>query len=284
MVRLVKGAYWDSEIKKSQERGLAGYPVYTRKVATDVSYLAAAQRLLDAGAVFLPAIRDPQRPHRRRDPRTCRRQPGLGIPAPARHGRSALRGDRRAGEFRPAVPGLCAGRQPRGIARLPRAPAARKRRQHLVCQSHRRRQAADRRDHRRPDRAAGAAAGEAASAHSVAARSLHARAQEFARDRSRRSPALDRPARRPRRRRCASPGMPRRSSAASSSPARRSRSSTRATSDGKSAPSSRPGRSSSTEHSTAPPTPLPAWDRRPADERAAILERAADLFEATAPS
>ncbi len=39
MVRLVKGAYWDSEIKRSQERGLAGYPVYTRKVATDVSYL-----------------------------------------------------------------------------------------------------------------------------------------------------------------------------------------------------------------------------------------------------
>ncbi len=54
MVRLVKGAYWDSEIKKSQERGLDGYPVYTRKVATDVSYLAAAHRLLDAGAVFYP--------------------------------------------------------------------------------------------------------------------------------------------------------------------------------------------------------------------------------------
>ena len=54
MVRLVKGAYWDSEIKKSQERGLDGYPVYTRKVATDVSYLAAAHRLLDAGDVFYP--------------------------------------------------------------------------------------------------------------------------------------------------------------------------------------------------------------------------------------
>ena len=44
-VRLVKGAYWDSEIKRSQERGLAVYPVYTRKVATDVSYLACAGRL-----------------------------------------------------------------------------------------------------------------------------------------------------------------------------------------------------------------------------------------------
>jgi RHH-type proline utilization regulon transcriptional repressor/proline dehydrogenase/delta 1-pyrroline-5-carboxylate dehydrogenase len=54
MVRLVKGAYWDSEIKRSQERGLDGYPVYTRKVATDVSYLACARRLLDHGAAFYP--------------------------------------------------------------------------------------------------------------------------------------------------------------------------------------------------------------------------------------
>jgi RHH-type proline utilization regulon transcriptional repressor/proline dehydrogenase/delta 1-pyrroline-5-carboxylate dehydrogenase len=44
-VRLVKGAYWDSEIKRAQERGLAGYPVYTRKVTTDVSYLSCVGRL-----------------------------------------------------------------------------------------------------------------------------------------------------------------------------------------------------------------------------------------------
>jgi RHH-type transcriptional regulator, proline utilization regulon repressor / proline dehydrogenase / delta 1-pyrroline-5-carboxylate dehydrogenase len=44
-VRLVKGAYWDSEIKRGQERGLDGYPVYTRKVTTDVSYLACAGRI-----------------------------------------------------------------------------------------------------------------------------------------------------------------------------------------------------------------------------------------------
>ncbi len=54
MVRLVKGAYWDSEIKRTQERGLDGYPVYTRKVATDVSYLACAGRLLDGGELFSP--------------------------------------------------------------------------------------------------------------------------------------------------------------------------------------------------------------------------------------
>jgi RHH-type transcriptional regulator, proline utilization regulon repressor / proline dehydrogenase / delta 1-pyrroline-5-carboxylate dehydrogenase len=44
-VRLVKGAYWDSEIKRAQERGLDGYPVYTRKMNTDVAYLACAGRL-----------------------------------------------------------------------------------------------------------------------------------------------------------------------------------------------------------------------------------------------
>ncbi|HEX3862798.1 MAG TPA: bifunctional proline dehydrogenase/L-glutamate gamma-semialdehyde dehydrogenase PutA [Stellaceae bacterium] len=53
MVRLVKGAYWDSEIKRAQERGLDTYPVYTRKVATDVSYLACAKRLLAAGAASI---------------------------------------------------------------------------------------------------------------------------------------------------------------------------------------------------------------------------------------
>ena len=46
MVRLVKGAYWDTEIKRAQERGLPNYPVFTRKAATDLSYLAAAERLL----------------------------------------------------------------------------------------------------------------------------------------------------------------------------------------------------------------------------------------------
>ncbi len=54
MVRLVKGAYWDTEIKHSQERGLDGYPVFTRKVATDVSYLACARRLFAAGSALYP--------------------------------------------------------------------------------------------------------------------------------------------------------------------------------------------------------------------------------------
>ncbi len=53
-VRLVKGAYWDTEVKRSQEQGLPGYPVFTRKGNTDVSYLACARRLLAARDVFFP--------------------------------------------------------------------------------------------------------------------------------------------------------------------------------------------------------------------------------------
>lgn len=52
-VRLVKGAYWDAEIKRAQENGLAGYPVYTRKPNTDVSYLACARRLFNAGSELI---------------------------------------------------------------------------------------------------------------------------------------------------------------------------------------------------------------------------------------
>ena len=53
-VRLVKGAYWDSEIKRAQERGLPSYPVYTRKCSTDVAYLACAQQLLSAAPRIYP--------------------------------------------------------------------------------------------------------------------------------------------------------------------------------------------------------------------------------------
>ncbi|WP_199798665.1 bifunctional proline dehydrogenase/L-glutamate gamma-semialdehyde dehydrogenase PutA [Erythrobacter sp. HKB08] len=56
MVRLVKGAYWDTEIKLSQVGGYTDYPVFTRKVATDVSYLACAAKLLDAPDTIYPAF------------------------------------------------------------------------------------------------------------------------------------------------------------------------------------------------------------------------------------
>ena len=55
-VRLVKGAYWDSEIKLAQVGGLADYPVFTRKLGTDVSYLACAHRLIAAEDAVRPAF------------------------------------------------------------------------------------------------------------------------------------------------------------------------------------------------------------------------------------
>ena len=54
MVRLVKGAYWDTEIKRAQERGLADYPVFTRKAATDLNYMACAAQLLAARPRLFP--------------------------------------------------------------------------------------------------------------------------------------------------------------------------------------------------------------------------------------
>jgi RHH-type proline utilization regulon transcriptional repressor/proline dehydrogenase/delta 1-pyrroline-5-carboxylate dehydrogenase len=54
MVRLVKGAYWDTEIKRAQERGLANYPVFTRKAMTDLCYLNCARKLLKARPRLYP--------------------------------------------------------------------------------------------------------------------------------------------------------------------------------------------------------------------------------------
>jgi len=53
-LRLVKGAYWDSEIKRAQENGLSNYPVFTHKSATDLSYLACSQFILSQPDVFYP--------------------------------------------------------------------------------------------------------------------------------------------------------------------------------------------------------------------------------------
>lgn len=54
MIRLVKGAYWDTEIKFAQVQGLSGYPVFTRKVATDVNYVACVKKMFNATDVFYP--------------------------------------------------------------------------------------------------------------------------------------------------------------------------------------------------------------------------------------
>jgi RHH-type proline utilization regulon transcriptional repressor/proline dehydrogenase/delta 1-pyrroline-5-carboxylate dehydrogenase len=52
MVRLVKGAYWDAEVKRAQVMGLSGYPVFTRKASTDISYIAAARKLFAAKNIY----------------------------------------------------------------------------------------------------------------------------------------------------------------------------------------------------------------------------------------
>ena len=54
ILRLVKGAYWDSEIKFAQEQGLDGYPVFTRKVSTDLSYLACVKQIIASSEYFYP--------------------------------------------------------------------------------------------------------------------------------------------------------------------------------------------------------------------------------------
>ena len=56
VVRLVKGAYWDGEVKRAQQLGMPDYPVFTRKCATDVSYIACAARLLSAPGTIYPAF------------------------------------------------------------------------------------------------------------------------------------------------------------------------------------------------------------------------------------
>lgn len=54
MIRLVKGAYWDTEIKLAQVQGLSGYPVFTRKIATDVNYIVCAKKLFAASDCIYP--------------------------------------------------------------------------------------------------------------------------------------------------------------------------------------------------------------------------------------
>src|SRR5262249_31662909 len=60
MLRLVKGAYWDTEIKRAQERGLDGYPGFCRKAMTDLNYGGCAQKLLALRARILPQFAPPK--------------------------------------------------------------------------------------------------------------------------------------------------------------------------------------------------------------------------------
>ena len=93
MVRLVKGAYWDSEIKRAQVDGLTDYPVYTRKVHTDISYIACAKKLLAAPEAVYPQFAT----HNAETLATIYHPGGqqllrraIRVPVPARHGRATV--------------------------------------------------------------------------------------------------------------------------------------------------------------------------------------------------
>ena len=123
-----------------------------RRVA--ISPAPGACSAAPAGRRAVSDVRHAQRAHRRGDRRAGdagRNRAGrVRIPAPARHGRGAVRRDRVCRQARHRLPRLRAGRQPSGLAAVPGPAAARKRRQHFVRQSHRRRDGVDRRYRRRP--------------------------------------------------------------------------------------------------------------------------------------
>ncbi len=137
-VRLVKGAYWDTEIKRAQEAGLQSFPVFTRKVSTDASYLACARYMLSRRDAFFPQFA------------THNAQTVAAI--------SVMAGDDRRFEFQrlhgmgqslyeQVVTGALVGQpcriyapcwQPRGLAGLSGPPFAREWCQYLIRQSPRR--------------------------------------------------------------------------------------------------------------------------------------------------
>ena len=141
MVRLVKGAYWDSEIKRAQVDGLEDFPVFTRRIHTDVSYLACARKLLAAPDAAFPQFAT----HNALTLATIHAMAGENFYAgqyefQCLHGMGEPLYEEVVGpdEAQPAVPHLCAGRHARDPARLSGAPPAGERRQHLVRQPDRR--------------------------------------------------------------------------------------------------------------------------------------------------
>ena len=130
MVRLVKGAYWDSEIKRAQVAGRPGYPVFTTKPATDLSYLVCAKALIEASP-HLYAQFATHNAHTLAAVRTIAGSVKIEYPAPARHGQSVVRGG--GGTFRAIVGAhLCARRRARGSAALSGSAAAGEWRQHQL--------------------------------------------------------------------------------------------------------------------------------------------------------
>ena len=131
MVRLVKGAYWDTEVKRAQERGLADYPVFSRKAMTDLCYMTCARKLLAARPLVYPQIAT----HNALTVASVIEAAGgvEGYEFQRLYGMGeALYEALLRDEPRRGLPRLCAGRRPPRPARLSGAAAAGERRQLLL--------------------------------------------------------------------------------------------------------------------------------------------------------
>ena len=280
MVRLVKGAYWDTEIKRAQMLGLAGYPVFTRKANTDVSYIANARKLLSMTDRIYPqfathnahtvaAVLDMAQ-----GPRQFR------VPAPARHGRGAAR-DGAQGR-RHALPHLCAGRRAFRPARLSGAPAAGERRQLVLRPPDHRRGRAGRGDRPRSVRDV-ETQGPAANPSIPKPAGIFGASRSNSRGWDITDPvmlaAIEQGARSLRR---PGPLERRADDARRRRYGRRGRSSIRPSRTIASAPSRRPRAEQVDAAVGIAVAAQPGWASTPVAERAAMLRRAADLYEANA--
>ena len=293
MVRLVKGAYWDSEIKRAQVDGLEGFPVFTRKLHTDVCYLACARRLLAAPDAVFPQFAT----HNAQTLAAVLAMAGRGRSIPASYEFQCLHGMGEPlyeevvgpGQARPALPHLRAGRHARDAAGLSGAAAAGERRE-LVLRATASAMLRSALDELIADPVAQVArhvaARRAASAHRPAARPVRRRAGEFGRHRSgRTSSALASLARGAAGRRGAAVGRRRRCSADGVvGGRRRARCAilpTAATWSGRWSRRPPAQVDAALGHAVAA---APVWQATPPADRAACLRRAADLMEARMPA
>ena len=178
-IRLVKGAYWDTEIKRAQERGLPDYPVFTRKAMTDLCYMACARKLLAARERIFPQFAT----HNALTVASIIEDAGgvEGYEFQRLHGMGEALYETLLGELpRHRLPRLCAGRRPPRSPRLSGAALAGKRRQLVLRLGRRRSERADRRYSAPPAKRDREPARGAQQKDSAAARSLPARAAKLA--------------------------------------------------------------------------------------------------------
>ena len=148
-VRLVKGAYWDQEIKNAQVLGLANYPVFTRKASTDTCYLRCTEQLFGQTDRIYPQFATHNAHTACAVLEMAGGFDGLRVSAAARHGRGPARAAAQKG--RPPLPHLRAGRHSQGPAGLFGPPNVGERHQFLLRPPAAKRVRARRRHRRRPD-------------------------------------------------------------------------------------------------------------------------------------